>query len=279
MWNKKKFTFVIKQRAPQKPKRALDSDYQCIEEILFRQLNAKKPYPFVQLDSNISDDDSAFYMSLAHFSASHNDVLMHAIDETFNISAEEIDAAFELLKAHLITHQFIIKKATTPHFYITGKNLSFDTLSFYEINNRSLFHHMPKGKDAAFIHTLLTEIQLLLYQAPFNQKRVAQKLPLINAVWFWGKGELILQKPPLVISDDKQVLALMKKNEKRQLAFEDVNALVNIDNKQSETGTLFYITKPSPSVIKQLKKISRFYKSQWFWIDCYYEKKPVFWPF
>lgn len=54
------------------------------------------------------------------------------------------------------------------------------------------------GKDLRQVHSLmsghqswrtrLTEIQMLLYQHPVNLAREARGVPIINSLWFWGKG-------------------------------------------------------------------------------------------
>lgn len=49
---------------------------------------------------------------------------------------------------------------------------------------------MPQGRAAPELRRLLTELQMLLHEHPVNVARVRRGLPEINAVWFYGAGEI-----------------------------------------------------------------------------------------
>ena len=55
-----------------------------------------------------------------------------------------------------------------------------------------LFAALPQGDDAAARRwrSLITEVQVLLHQHPRNRERAALGRPAINALWFWGAGQL-----------------------------------------------------------------------------------------
>ena len=48
--------------------------------------------------------------------------------------------------------------------------------------------HLPKGTDAATLHRLMTELQMVLHAAPFNRRREQRGLKTVNALWLWGGG-------------------------------------------------------------------------------------------
>ncbi|WP_066095490.1 phosphoglycerate mutase [Xanthomonas massiliensis] len=64
-----------------------------------------------------------------------------------------------------------------------------------------LFDHLPQGDDGRRWRALLTEVQVLLHQHPWNRDRAARGLPAINTLWFWGAGSL----PDAVRSGHAQV--------------------------------------------------------------------------
>ena len=49
---------------------------------------------------------------------------------------------------------------------------------------------MPQGRAAPELRRLMTELQMLLHEHPVNVARVRRGLPEINAVWFYGAGEI-----------------------------------------------------------------------------------------
>ena len=49
--------------------------------------------------------------------------------------------------------------------------------------------HLPTGADAATLHRLMTELQMVLHTAPFNQRREQRGLKRVNALWLWGGGD------------------------------------------------------------------------------------------
>ena len=64
---------------------------------------------------------------------------------------------------------------------------------------------MPKGEDATRWHSLLNEMQMLLYSHPVNEAREARGELSVNSVWLWGAGQLENPLPmnyDHVISDD-----------------------------------------------------------------------------
>lgn len=63
-----------------------------------------------------------------------------------------------------------------------------------EANGKGLDTNLPQGADKNAWLCLWNEIQMQLYDAEVNQKRIsAGKLP-INSVWFWGAGDFIAKE-------------------------------------------------------------------------------------
>lgn len=53
-----------------------------------------------------------------------------------------------------------------------------------------LLEHLPQGPEGRSWRALFNEIQMVLHQHPRNRERIAQGLPPVNALWFWGGGAL-----------------------------------------------------------------------------------------
>jgi hypothetical protein len=53
-----------------------------------------------------------------------------------------------------------------------------------------LFEHLPDGSEGRRWRALLSEAQVVLHNHPRNAERIAQGLPPINSLWFWGAGVL-----------------------------------------------------------------------------------------
>lgn len=57
-----------------------------------------------------------------------------------------------------------------------------------QVGGRNLRAFMPHGKDALRWHQVFNEIQMLFFEHPVNQARVARGELPINSVWLWGGG-------------------------------------------------------------------------------------------
>lgn len=51
-----------------------------------------------------------------------------------------------------------------------------------------LFDHLPEGDAGRRWRALLSEVQVVLHNHPWNARRIAAGLAPINSLWFWGGG-------------------------------------------------------------------------------------------
>ncbi|MHB1586551.1 MAG: hypothetical protein ACYCRH_00120 [Acidiferrobacteraceae bacterium] len=49
---------------------------------------------------------------------------------------------------------------------------------------------MPTGAQRNLWHRLLTEAQMVLHEAPVNQRRETEDRPVVNSLWPWGEGRI-----------------------------------------------------------------------------------------
>ena len=53
-----------------------------------------------------------------------------------------------------------------------------------------LFEHLPEGDEGRRWRALLSEVQVVLHNHPWNARRLADGKPAVNSLWFWGGGRL-----------------------------------------------------------------------------------------
>ena len=74
-----------------------------------------------------------------------------------------------------------------------------------------LFDNMPQGPEGRLWRALMTELQVLLHQHPWNQQRSASGKAAINSLWIWGGGRLpqtVNARYSRIRSHDSLLLAL-----------------------------------------------------------------------
>ena len=64
------------------------------------------------------------------------------------------------------------------------------TTPLYQALGHDVGPIMPTGVERNLWHRLLTEAQMVLYEAPVNQRREAEGRPVVNSVWPWGEGRI-----------------------------------------------------------------------------------------
>lgn len=72
-----------------------------------------------------------------------------------------------------------------------------------------VFDHAPRGDAARRWRALESELQITLHNHPHNAARLASGRVPVNALWFWGGGNLpdaVSATAPIVYSDDPAVL-------------------------------------------------------------------------
>ncbi len=66
-------------------------------------------------------------------------------------------------------------------------NIDFSALD--DVEGKAVETYLPSGQDKRQWHRLWNEIQMQLYNADVNARRIANKQLPINSVWFWGQGD------------------------------------------------------------------------------------------
>ena len=108
-----------------------------------------------------------------------------------NLETHELEPLAALVNAHLKDHDLAFELSDGQSGLCSGfSELDVTTVPLSIARNSGLRATLPSGPAARFLQSLSTEIQMLLFDAPFNQRREADGLPPVNGLWFWGEGEL-----------------------------------------------------------------------------------------
>ncbi len=131
-----------------------------------------------------------------------------------NIQTSERDALKALINTHLapINGQFWLNELNQGALALdTEYHCSTTPLSI--ASGKGIASLLPTGPDRLPMHRLINELQMLLYNAPFNQLREQRGLPTLNGLWLWG-GATPVSPPParfdLIFSNHPYVESLAR---------------------------------------------------------------------
>jgi hypothetical protein len=106
-----------------------------------------------------------------------------------DVTADEADALVGRLNEHLAADALQLEAPAPQRWYLplaASPDLRTTPLPFVAGRNVNMF--LPSGGDAGRWRGWLTELQMLLHDAPTNTARErAGRLP-VNSVWAWGEG-------------------------------------------------------------------------------------------
>ncbi|HHW4680294.1 MAG TPA: phosphoglycerate mutase [Xylella taiwanensis] len=126
-----------------------------------------------------------------------------ACGETLALDAKDRAALLPALQT-LFSEAGLLLDAPTParwYLQLTPEARLPTFASPDDVLGDDLFDHLPDGDTGRRWRALLTEVQVLLHQHPWNGERVACGKRMINSLWFWGEGVL----PHMVTTPHRQV--------------------------------------------------------------------------
>ena len=155
------------------------------------QAREERPVFAALLDSAASlraaDKAATFCADPVHLQAGMEDVLLTDAGR-LNISAEEAEAAVALLNDAFAERGWQFHAVTPSQWQLTlAQPVEVRTQPLRAVAGQAMTAYLPQGPGARKLIADLTEMQMLLYGAPFNQERESRGQPTINGVWLWGE--------------------------------------------------------------------------------------------
>jgi hypothetical protein len=139
-----------------------------------------------------ADDGAAGCWLLAtpmHLAAGLTDVTLMALEGENAVDREERGRLAALLAPHLLDAGFELHEGAGGVWLLRSeRQLEVETAAPASALIRGIDAAMPKGRDAAALRRLLTELQMLLHEHPVNIARARRSAPAVNAVWLHGVG-------------------------------------------------------------------------------------------
>ncbi len=128
-----------------------------------------------------------------HFDPVHlkadRDELVLFDGQYLDIQAEEARELLEFCQTYFEDEQWILIQKTPYRWYLGLKSSPKITTSLLsEVTGKSIKRYLIKGKEEKKWQRILSEIQMLFFQAPINHQRERQNKTTINGVWISGGG-------------------------------------------------------------------------------------------
>jgi len=142
-------------------------------------------------EDNCKIDTRADYWLRAdpvHLRIEQNHILL-ADSQAFNISIKESKQLADTLNQHLAKDGIEFLLLNHDRWYIRlSQTPNIKTFALSQITGKNINDFLPSGEDSLFWHNIFNETQMLLYEHPVNQARLARNELTINSIWLWGGG-------------------------------------------------------------------------------------------
>ncbi|SIT65829.1 hypothetical protein SAMN05216526_0282 [Ectothiorhodosinus mongolicus] len=130
---------------------------------------------------------ATFCADPVHLQAGMEDVLVTDAGR-LNISNAEAEAAIALLNEGFGERGWQFFAMTPSQWQVTlAQPVEVRTQPLRAVAGQAMTAYLPQGPGARSLIAELTEMQMLLYGAPFNEERESRGQPTINGVWLWGE--------------------------------------------------------------------------------------------
>ncbi len=106
------------------------------------------------------------------------------------LDGDEADALLALLNESFMEDGITFKRGRSPlRWYVSVPNVAAtSTRSPRALRGKAIEPFLDDVRRAGALNRLMTEVQMLLHEAPVNAARENAGKPPINSVWFWGAG-------------------------------------------------------------------------------------------
>jgi len=169
--------------------RRVHAERSSLEDWLVRAFGLEGPAPAGALTALACNEDPGGKAWLradpVHLRADRD----HAVlvpNEAFTLSMEEAQALASALTP-LLEGRYTLHALRPDQWCLSGDRLEgAGTRAPIDLAGADVDSNLP----ARHWHTLLTEIQMALYDHPVNTERERRRQPVVNSLWLWGAGAL-----------------------------------------------------------------------------------------
>jgi hypothetical protein len=141
-----------------------------------------------------------------HFAAGLNHLTAVLLQGEGRVAKAERAELEPTVAAHLRSSGFELLSTAGGEWLVrSDRALEVQTLSPEAAASNPLDEVMPRGRDAAELRRLMTELQMLLHEHPVGAQRLKRGVSEINAIWFYGQGSIggVRRQPlPQAFGDD-----------------------------------------------------------------------------
>lgn len=251
------------------------------------QFNSANP-PLADLFRQYHQLDGVWLvLSLIHWEATHNDVIVTQVEDALRIEENESKQLFSVVRNFLKNYSMEVyyhDKTTwlirLEKDYPTIKSLSIDT-----IQNRSMMPLLEQLDPHLFWQKILTELQMVLnaYSNSALNSNLTPNLHLdtsiVNGVWIWGEGtfKFSLNQHISIITDDEILLKVCGSSSKEYNHSQE-NDNVKLFNKVSalnegailQKNDMIFIKYPEQIDLKDLEEKTKKNTTRWYWNNINY---------
>ncbi|MDX1914953.1 MAG: hypothetical protein SFU55_05155 [Methylophilus sp.] len=113
------------------------------------------------------------------------------LSEIVQLSAEEYEVLSDLFNQHFAEEGIKFIQSTTQQYWFVELDaaLQFNTYLAQKVLYQDVHPFKLKGPDAQVFNKIMNEAQMLLYEHPINERRLAQEKAAVNSVWCSGNGQ------------------------------------------------------------------------------------------
>ena len=151
-------------------------------------------WPWAALSPETPSSQAQAYFSPCHWQIGMDQVVMLNPDN-LQLSEEESLSLLTAMQPFLTEDGLTVRYIAPTQWHVQGEMLrDLQCASLDRVIGMNLNAWLPKSESTKLVRRLQSEMQMLLYNHPVNDKRSAQRQLTVNSLWIHGAGSLT-EKP------------------------------------------------------------------------------------
>lgn len=130
------------------------------------------------------------WLAPCHWQVGADQIHMHPV-AALGLQASESQQLLAIVAPWLAQDGIALQYHSSGRWLASGAPLAqLQTATLAQAEGRDVRHWLARGPEERLWQRLHSELQMLLYNHPFNDARQARGLPPVNAFWLHGAGQL-----------------------------------------------------------------------------------------